>query len=251
MTLYKIDADDNCSGVAISCPVDFIYTLCSWNPKGEWLAVNCKSIVPGKASDAYFKLGLYELKKEKFVISNIIIDSRPLIWKDDSTLYARKDDKVLEVKLESGSPRLVRKISIEKGVTQLYGIFDDQALVLIWKDKQVKLGNKKLIELDQPIVHRVVTTPEAIFVSASPKNLIAFDHKGREISRTNPGRTINFGPFGEDPNTVYGLADSILLRVSLEKGNFTIKEVVDLADDSIYVMPSISENTKTDSKQVH
>jgi len=243
MILYQKNAEGGYNGTAIRCPVDFMYTFFSWNPKGVLLAVNC---FDHKTSGR--RLGLYELKEEMFVMSDIVIDLRPLIWKDDSTLYAMKDDKVLEVKLESGTLSLARTIPIEKEVSQFYGMYDDQALILVWKDKQIKLGNKTLVELDRSDTNRVVATPIAIFVSVSPTDLVVFDHKGREINRTNPGRTIKFGSIGKDPNTVYGLAGSMLLRVSVENGNLNIEEVVDLSDDSIYVMPGILENTRSDSK---
>jgi hypothetical protein len=225
MTLFQKDTDGDYRGTAIACPVDFFYTHFSWNPKGEWLAVNCNYL--RKATG--HKLGLYELKEERFVISDIVIDHRPLLWEDDSTLYATKDDKVLEVKLESGAPRLIRTIPIRKGVTEFHGMFDDKPLVS--KMTKIKLGNRTLVELDDfARYYQVITTKKAIFVSASSTNLVVFDHKGREINRTNPGRTIRFGPVGKDPSTVYGLAGSMLLRVSLEDGSLNIEEVVDLSD---------------------
>jgi hypothetical protein len=107
-------------------------------------------------------------------------------------------------------------------------MFDDEALVLRYKE--IKLGNKTLVELDRATKYRVITTKAAIFVSASSRNLVAFDHEGREINRTNPGRTIYFGSIGKDPNTVYGLADSVLLRVCVEKGSLNIHQVCDLGD---------------------
>ena len=232
MTLFQKDADGDYRGTAIACPVDLSYTRCSWNPKGEWLAVNCLGLRKGTGR----KLGLYELKEERFVMSDIVIDHWSFLWwEDDSTLYAAKGDKVLEVKLESGAPRLTRTIPIKKGVIEFHGMFDDKPLVS--KMMRIKLGNRTLVKLDDLARNRqVITTKKAIFVSASSTNLVVFNHKGLEINRTNPGRTIKFGPVGKDPNTVYGLAGSMLLRVSLEDGSLNVEEVVDLSDESIQVL---------------
>ncbi|MHC4463933.1 MAG: hypothetical protein ACYS30_21235 [Planctomycetota bacterium] len=237
MTLFQKDADGDYRGTAIACPVDLSYTRCSWNPKGEWLAVNCNDLRKGTGR----KLGLYELKEERFVMSDIVIDHRPLLWwEDDSTLYAPKSDKVLEVELESGAPRLIRTIPIKKGMIRFHGMFDDKPLIS--KMTKIALGNRTLVRLDDLARNRqVITTKKAIFVSASSTKLVVFDHKGREINRMNPGRKIQFGPVGKDPNTVYGLDGSMLLRVSLENGSLNIEEVVDLSDESIQVLPGVSK----------
>ncbi len=224
MTLFRKDISDlSYRGTAIRCPVDFSYTFCSWNPKGEWLAVNCFDL----RKPSGHRLGLYKLKEEKFVISDIVIDHRPLVWKNDAALYASNGDSVVEVKLESGAPKLVRTIPIEKGVSFFYGIFDDQALVQ--KNKKIKLGTKTLVELDQARRYGAITTKTTIFVSASSTNLVVFDHKGREIDRTNPKSAIHLGSIGKDPNTVYGLSDSSLLRICVEDGDLNIQEVCELA----------------------
>jgi len=226
MTLYQEDASDcGYSGTAIRCPVNFIYTFCSWNPKGEYLAVNCFDLEKASGN----RLGLYDLKKETCVITNMVMDTRPPVWQNDATVYVTNDDNLLEVKVESGSPKLIRTIILEEGVTFFYGMFDDQALVQ--KEKEIKLGNRTLVELDQVgRKFRVITTETTIFVSASSKNLVAFDHEGREIDRINPERTIRFGSIGKDPNTVYGLAGSMLLRIYVENASLNIQEVCDLAN---------------------
>ena len=225
MTLFRKDISGlSYRGTAIRCPVDFSYTFCSWNPKGEWLAVNCFDL----RKPSGHGLGMYKLKEEKFVISDIVIDHRPLVWKNDATLYASNGDSVVEVKLVSGAPRLVRTIPIEKGALFFYDIFDDHALVQ--KNKNIKLGTKTLVELDRDRRYGVITTKTTIFVSASSTNLVVFDHKGREIDRTNPKSTIRLGSIGKDPNTVYGLSDSSLLRICVEDGGLNIQEVCELAN---------------------
>lgn len=198
--------------------------FCSWNPTGRWLAVNCFDL-----EKCCRKLGLYNLKEEKFVISDIPMDAGcPPVWKDDSTLYLTSDDNLLKVTVESGVPRLARSIPTEKGLAFFYGMFDDHALVQ--KDRRIKLGNRTLVDLDRAgRKFRVITTDMTIFVSASSTKLLAFDHEGREIDRINPGRTIYFGSIGKDPNTVYGLTDSVLLRVCVENGSLNIHQLCDLA----------------------
>ncbi|MHC4507510.1 MAG: hypothetical protein ACYTAO_00940 [Planctomycetota bacterium] len=226
MTLFREDAasDRGYSGAAIRCPVSVLYTYCSWNPKGEWLAVNCHDL----RENSGHRLGLYELKEGKFVISDIVIDHRSPVWKDDTTIYIPNGDSINEVRLESGAARLARTIPIEEKTTLFYGVIDDQALTQ--KDKKVKLGDRTLIELDRASRFAVIVTRTAIFVSASPTNLAVFDHEGREMSKTNPRRTIRFGSIGRNPNSVYGLADSVLLHICVKKGSLNIQEVCDLAN---------------------
>jgi hypothetical protein len=250
MTLYRKDTLYGYRGMAIRCPVDFLYTYCSWDPKGRWLAVNSHDFRTGvkipmvspagtKDTDSEFfettykhasgrKLGLYELKEEKFTISDIIIDHNPLVWDNEDTIYATNGDNILEIKLTSGVPRLVRTIPIEEEVTRFFGMFDNQPLV--WKDKKIKLGNTTLVELNQNSRNRVITTKTNIFVSASSSHLVVFNHKGQEISRTDPGELIDFGSIGKNPDTIYGLAESKLLRISLENANLKIQEVCNFAD---------------------
>lgn len=228
MTLFREDPGSQYgySGTAIRCPVNALYMFCSWNPTGQWLAVNCFDL-----EKCCHKLGLYDLKEEKCVISNIVMDAGcPPVWKDDSTLYVTSDNNAVEVTAGSGVPTLVRTIPIDEKewAAIFYGMFDDRALFL--RDKEIKLGNRTLVELDRALRNRVITTDTTIFVSASSTNLVAFDHEGREIDRTNPGRTIRFGSIGKDPNTVYGLADSALLRIRVENRSLNIDQVCDLAD---------------------
>ncbi|MCP4258719.1 MAG: hypothetical protein GY774_14645 [Planctomycetes bacterium] len=225
MTLFHKDAsDDGYSGMAIQCPVNFMYTSCSWNSTGELLAVNCYDLERAFNN----KLGLYDLKEEKFVLSDIVIDHRPFVWENDTTLLVTNHDKIVEVSLESGTPKLERTVPIEGGLTFFYGMFDGQALVL--KGKEIKLGNRTLAVLGRNTRFGVSTTKKAIFVSDSSTNLIVYDHKGHEINKTNPGSTIHLGSIGEDPNTVYGLSGSMIMRISIENGSLNIHEVCDLAN---------------------
>jgi hypothetical protein len=226
MTLFHKDAsDDGYSGTAIQCPVNFMYTYCSWNPKGELLAVNCYDLERASGH----RLGLYDLKEEKFVISDIVIDHRTLVWENDTTLFVTNDyDNIVEVSLEYGTPKLARTIPVEEGFMLFYGMFDDRPLLQTYEG--IRLGDKILIELDQPgFKFRVAATKMAIFVSASPTELVVFDRSGREVDRTNPGKLIRFGS-PRDQNTVYALTDSTLLRVSVENETLNIHTVCDLND---------------------
>jgi hypothetical protein len=222
---HKDESENSYNGTAIKCPVNLFYIYCSWNPKGQWLAVNCNNL--GDAGAA-FVLGLYNSIEEKFMISDIAMNPRPPIWKDDDTLLVTNDNNILEISLESGAAKLVRTIPLEEDITWFYGIFDDKPLVQT--GRQIKLGDKILTELDLPHKFRVITTQSTIFVSSSPTKLIAFDLKGSEISRTNPERKIQFGSVGEDPNTVYGLNVNMLLRIYVESDSLNIQNVYDLAE---------------------
>ncbi len=229
MTLFHKDAsDDGYSGMAIQCPVNFMYTSCSWNSTGELLAVNCYDLERAFNN----KLGLYDLKEEKFVISDIVIDHRTLVWENDTTLFVTNDfDNIVEVSLESGTPKSARTIPVEEGLMLFYGMFDDRPLLQTYEG--IRLGDKILIELDQPgFKFRVAATKMAIFVSASPTELVVFDRSGREVDRTNPGKLIRFGS-PRDQNTVYALTDSTLLRVSIENETLNIHTVCDLNDASL------------------
>ena len=231
MTLYQKDAlGERYSGTAIRCPVNFMYMCCSWNPKGELLAVNCYDLERASSN----RLGLYDLKEEKFVISDIVIDHRTLVWENDTTLFVTNDyGNIVEISLEYGTPKLARTIPVEEGFMLFYGMFDDRPLLQTYEG--IRLGDKILIELDQPgFKFRVAATKMAIFVSASPTELVVFDRSGREVDRTNPGKLIRFGS-PRDQNTVYALTDSTLLRVSVENETLNIHTVCDLNDSRLLV----------------
>lgn len=230
MTLFRKDSSDyGYSGTAILCPVNYMYTCCSWNPKGELLAVNCYDLERASGN----RLGLYDLKEETFVISDIVIDHRTLVWENDTTLLVTNDYyNIVEVSLESGTPKSTRTIPVEEGLTLFYGMFDGQAL--IQRDKKIYLGNRTLIDLDRNSRYGVITTKTNIFVSASPTELVVFDRSGREVDRINPGKLIRFGS-PRDQNTVYALTDSTLLRVSVENETLNIHTVCDLNDARLLV----------------
>jgi len=225
VTLFRKKASDGgFSGSAVRCPVNVLYMFCAWDPRGEWLAVNCQDLREG----FNHRLGLYNLKEEKFVISDITTDYHAPLWTRDGTLYVPNRAGVQEVTLASGAPRVVRTIPIEAGVFEFYGLFDDQ--VLVQEDNKIKLGYRTLVELDRPSKSAVIATDTMIFVSLSPKDLVVFDGEGREIDRIEPGKRIRFGSIGEDPNAVYGLAGMVLLRVAVENRSLDIHHVCDLAD---------------------
>lgn len=230
MILYQKDSTgDDYAGTAIGCPIDFMYIYCSCSPDGKWLAVNCIDLSKIGSN----RLGLFEYEQQKFVLTNLNIDNNFLVWKDDGLLYATNKDKVLIVELKANEPRVVRTIPL-KGSMLFYDIFDDRPL--FQTDEGIRLGNKTLVELDQPGAQsRVATTNTAILVSASPTNLVVFDHSGHEVDRINPGNIIHFGP-QKDRNTVYGLADNTLLRVSVENKTVNIHTVCDL-DNAQFIIP--------------
>lgn len=235
MILYqKGTTGDNYAGTAIGCPIDFIYMYCSWSPDGKWLAVNCLDLSKIGGN----RLGLFEHQQQKFVLTNLNIDPRALVWKDDGLLYATNENKVLTVELKAKEPRVVRSIPL-KEITLFYDMFGDRPLFRT--DEGIRLGDKTLIELDQPgAKSRVATTNMAILVSASPTNLVVFDHSGHEVDRINPGKIIRFGP-QKDRNTVYALADNTLLRVSVENKTVNIHTVCDL-DNAQFIVPHLKRN---------
>ena len=123
---------------------------------------------------------------------------------------------------------MIRTAPLNKGLTIFYGMFGEQPLFLAFDE--IRLGDKTLVTLDQP-ASRAIATERVVFVSASPRQLIAFDRSGHEISRSDPRGLIKFGSV-KDPNTVYALADSDLVRVSVEKGSLSVETVSDLHNAS-------------------
>jgi len=227
MILYRRDTDGQFTGTAVSCPVDFFYIRCSWDPNGRWLAVMCNDLRIGRGG---FKLGLYDLQNESYALSTIAMKPRRPFWKDHATLYLTNEDGDLdEVTVDSAAPLVARTIPMAKKVGWVYGMVDDQALTWAW-DKQLRLGDRTLASLDKAMRLAALGTETCIFVASASTNLSVFDRKGREISRLDPGRMIRLGPVGKDPNTVYGLDGSTLLRISLNDGALRVKELCDLAD---------------------
>ncbi len=222
MTLFQIDdSGHSYTPRAIRCPTDAFYRYCSWNPAGEWLAVNCldrDNVVRGR-------LGLFRFGDRKLVKTALGIDYRQVVWGNDGLLYATDDDKVLAVEVKAGEPSAVCTSALNTELTAFYGMFGEQPLFQSYDE--VKLGDKTLIALDQPAGLRVVATEVVAFVSASPGQLVAFDRLGREIDKSAPGRIVKLGSV-KDPNTVYGIAGSMLLRVSVVNGHLRTQEVCDL-----------------------
>lgn len=234
MVLYRKDASGGFSGAAISCPVDTLYLFCSWDPKGRWLAVTCNDVRIGKGG---FKLGLYDLKEDRYVMTNTAMKPRRPVWEDGSRFYINTDRGVLTpdggVKEMRLSPRmpvpmLWRTVPLEEGVSRFYGVIDGQPLTR--KDKEIRLGDKTLAELDLASDRRVAITETTIFVSASSTNVIAFDRNGREVGKANPGRVIHLGPSGKDPDIVYGLTGSLLQYVCRGKDTVDVRDICDLGE---------------------
>jgi hypothetical protein len=161
------------------------------------------------------------------MVTSIPTDHRRAVWKDNTSLYVPQNDGVVEVRIDSGKPEQVKRIPIEKDAPFFYGIFNGQPLIQNY-NRKIELGTRTLVELDRDSTTAVVTTRKYIFVAASAKTLVAFDTNGRELCRTNPGRVVGFGSVGGDPNTVYGLTGSTLLRVFIENKSLNIEEVCDL-----------------------
>ncbi len=226
----KDGSPDGYGGTAIRCPTRLSYTFCSWSPKGRWLAAICTDAEAGTGT----VLGLYASRTEKLMVTGIPVGYGTPIWQDEATVYVTKDNRVMEVQLGSGVPKVVRTIAFRKEVAFFFGTFDGRPLAQI--RTKLRLGRKTLAERGTAYRYRVAATQTAIFVSLSPTKLVAFDHQGREIDRIDPRRLIWLGSVGDNPDTVYGLAGSALVRVCLEHGSLSIEEVCDL--DALLGPPS-------------
>jgi hypothetical protein len=208
----------------IQCPgAGVLPSQCSWSPKGQWLAVNCLDLADVRRGELWlYRLGDTALRK-----TGVALDYRAVIWEDDDLLYGTKDNEVLVVKLTGEKPSVVRTVPVLGELTAFYGMFAQQPLFLCYG--VIRLGLKTLADLDRPgAKSRVIGTEKTIFVSASPRLLVAFDAAGNQIARSDPGRLIRFGSV-KDPNAVYGLADSSLVCLSVEKGALKIQTVADLS----------------------
>jgi len=214
-------------GIPVQCPIGILYPYCSWNPAGDQLAVICLISKSGETLD---RLGFYDLKSEKFIISEIESGFYRLLWHNNTTLHVFKDYTIFEVRLESGTPKLVRTIPVEDDVMYFDGIINDR--VLVRTNQLLKLGNKTLIELDRIDGTQVILTQTFILVlidSKSSTTLIVFDHKGHEVCRSNPKKIIDSVTIGKNSNTLYGLSDSMLLRITIENEKLNVEEVIDLS----------------------
>jgi hypothetical protein len=217
----KDDSREGYTATAIAYPPGPLPFECSWSPKGEWLVVNClneENLTRGA-------LWLYRLGDKALVETGLAVDYLPVTWGNDVQLYGTKDNEVLIIELTGGKPRVVRTVPLGEQHTLFYGMFGEQPL--FQAGREVRLGNKTLMVLDQPSKFRVMATEKTIFVSVSSKCLGAFDTAGHEIARSDPGRLIKFGSV-KDANTVYGLADDSLVCVSVVQGALKIQTVADL-----------------------
>jgi hypothetical protein len=211
-------------GTAIRCPVEIDYGFCSPSPGGEWLGVTCFS----PTERVGYKLGLLDLNKERFMLTDIVADYPGLVWKNDTTLYVASGDHIAEVRLDSGIPSVENTVPITDEMTGFYGVFDGQPL--LYNGNELRLGERQLLRRDSAEGFSAIATETFIFVSASP-SLIVFDKEGRQVCRENPGREIRLGSVTEDPNAVYGIADgAVLVRISISKGRPHIETVRDLTE---------------------
>jgi len=220
----KSNSSDDFTGTSVQCPINFLYTFCAWNPNGDWLAVNCYNL---ESTDCH--LGLYNIQGKQLVVTNIAIEfAQAPVWQDNNSLFIPQNDSVVEVRIDSVKPQVVRRISIDKDAPQFYGVFNEQPLIH-QKDRKIKLGSKTLVELDRHRKDALITTDKWIFVAPSSKNIVVFDHNGLELPRAKPTGWIKFGSIGANPNRVYGIIGSTLVSVFIENRNVNIEEVADLA----------------------
>ncbi len=224
LTFFQQDASAHgYTPKAIRYPTDAWYTYCSWSSKGEWLAVNS----PDRERMLRGRLGLYRFDAKKLVRTGLAIDYRQVLWGNDGLLYATNDNSVLTIEVKGGEARVIRTLPLKGELTLFYGMFGEQPLFQAFDE--IRLGDKTLATLDQAHKFRVLATETVVFVSASRRQLTAFDRSGTEIGRSDPGRLIKFGSV-KDANTVYALADSDLVCVRVEKGSLSIDTVSDLHD---------------------
>jgi hypothetical protein len=219
----KDTSGDGYTPTPIQCPgTGVLPSQCSWSPKGQWLAVNCLDLADVTRGELWlYKFGDKVLRK-----TGVALDYRAVIWENDDLLYGTKDNAVLTVKLSGEKPSVIRTVPVLGELTAFYGMFAQQPLFLCYG--VIRLGDKELAALDRPgAKFRVIGTEKTIFVSASSRLLVAFDAAGNQIARSNPGRLIKFGSV-KDPNAVYGLADSSLVCLSVEKGALKMQAVADL-----------------------
>jgi len=222
VTLFQKDTSGNgYTPTRIQGPDGVFFSQCSWSPKGRWLAVNCLD----RANVTRGALWLYQFGDKALEKTGLAVDHRPVTWGSDGLLYGTKDSEVLVVELTGGKPKVVRTVPLKRELTLFYGMFGAQPLFLSYDE--IKLGDKTVVTLDRSAKFRVMATEKNIFLSVSSKYLGVFNTAGLEIARGNPGRLIKLGSV-KDPNTVYGLADSSLVCLSVTKGVLTIQTVADL-----------------------
>ncbi len=234
MTLYRKSAGGHFATTAVPCPEGFSYLHCSWAPGGRWLAVTCADTRAGQAA---FKLGIYDISTNKYVGTNTVIKPGRPVWRDDSTFYVvsgrsnlTPDGGIIEMRITPRVPvpAIRRILPLEEEVSRFYGMVDGQLLTR--KGKEICLGDKSLVELDATSDDRIVVTETTIFVSASPSSLVAFDRRGHQVGKVNPGRIIQLGSIGKDPGTVYGLTRSTLQYILRRNMSLDVGIICDLGE---------------------
>ena len=223
VTLFQKDTLRNAYvPTRIRCPGGVLPARCSWSPKGEWLVVNCLD----KANPTRGTLWLYRFGDKALEKTDLTVDYRATTWGNDGLLYATRDTEVLVAELIGGKPKVVRTVPLKGELTIFYGMLGERPLYLSYD--QIRVGDKIVVTMDGPgTKFRVMATQKNIFLSVSSNYLGVFNAAGLEIARSNPGRLIRLGSV-KDPNTVYGLADSSLVRLSLAEGTLKIQTVADL-----------------------
>jgi hypothetical protein len=202
---------------------DLLPQRCSCSPAGEWVAVNCMN----RGNSMRCELWIYRFGDKALRKTSVALNHGSLFWEDDGLLCGRKDNAVVTVKVVGERPSIVRTLPVSGELKIFYGMFSEQPLFL--SSGMIRLGDYKVLAfLDRPSAKfRVIGTEKTIFVSASPSHLAAFGTAGNQIATSDPGRLIEFGSV-KDPNTVYGLAESSLVCVSVEKGALKVQTVADL-----------------------
>lgn len=220
----KDTSGDSYTPALIQCLGGALPSHCSWSPGGQWLAVNCLS----QANVTRGALWLCRFGDEALRDTGVALDYRPLAWGNESLLYGTKDNSVLAIKLTGERASVARTVPLWGELSVFYGMLGEQPLTL--SDRQIlRLGEKMVVPLVdyRSAKFRVMATEKIIFASVSSGYLGAFDTAGNEIARSSPGRLIEFGSL-KDPNTVYGLADSSLVCLSVAEGTLKSQTVADL-----------------------
>lgn len=220
----KDSSGDGYTATPIPCPgADVLPLRCSWSPTGRSLAVNCKNM----ANRGRCELWIYRFGDKALWKTGVVLDHRAVIWENDDLLYGTRGNAVLAIRLTGERASIVRTTRVWGERIALYGMYSGEPL--LGSSNVIRLGDHKgLAFLDQPSpTFRVIGTEKTIFVSASPTHLAAFGTRGNHIATSDPGRLITFGSV-KDSNTVYGLADSSLVCVSVEKGALKVQTVADL-----------------------
>ncbi len=227
----RYDLSQDYKGMAIPCPLDVLYTYCSWSPKGNWLAVNCYSL-EASPEECSHKLGLYSINDRKFMMSDIAMGHQRPIWANDTTLYVPARNKVAEVNINSGVPELIQTIPLKEETVAFYGMFNEKPL--IQTEENIQLGSKILVELDKARKRAVIATKKYFFISVPSPKIVVFDHDGNYLCDADSKERVRFGSIGNDPNAVYALAKNTLLRLCVKNNSLDVQIIGDLQANSNY-----------------